>query len=93
MTGMNTLKDIPKGVMNLKEETSINNIKGFILCPICEAKELVEEGTSGKSSHKCNCGRYIEYDFDSMTARVIKPVRGATRGKTIVNSRRTIRND
>lgn len=50
--------------------------KGYIQCPICKAKEFVEEGATGKVSHYCACGRLLESDYDRMTAKETKPVRG-----------------
>ena len=66
----------------MKEQSSITSIKGYIICPICGETEVVEEGASGKVSHRCACHRFIESDYDLMTAREIKPIRGALKNIT-----------
>ena len=52
--------------------------KGIIPCPVptCKAKTFVEIGTTGKASHPCKCGHLIKLDYDKMTAKEIKPIRG-----------------
>lgn len=63
----------------MKEQSSITRPK-IILCPVCDEKEIVDEGTTGKASHKCGkCGRFIEYDYNLMTAKVIEPIKGVGR--------------
>ena len=67
----------------MKEDTRITRPK-VIFCPVCKEAEIVDHGTSGKASHRCGtCGRYIEYDYDSMTAREIRPIKGLTK---LINS-------
>lgn len=63
----------------MKENTRITRPK-VLFCPVCKEPEIVDDGTSGKASHRCGtCGRYIEYDYDSMTAREIRPIKGLTK--------------
>ena len=36
-------------------------------------------GASGKATHPCpRCGKFIEFDYDKMSARVTKAERGAS---------------
>ena len=63
----------------MKEQSSINKTKGTIECPICGKKEVVDEKASGKVSHWCNCGHLLESDYDELTAKEIRPKKGATR--------------
>ena len=63
----------------MKGYTSITSPR-IILCPVCKEAEIFDAGTSGMTSHKCGtCGRYIEYNYDSMTAREIRPIKGLAR--------------
>lgn len=52
-------------------------IKGVIICPCCgKQKTVVYQGTTGSESHRCpTSGRMIKYDFDKMTAEIVKPIR------------------
>ena len=46
-------------------------------CP--QHKAGVEMSAHGKASHQCpNCGKYVELDYDTETARIVKPSRGAS---------------
>lgn len=60
---------------------NIKNIKGIIKCPLCEkSKTIVYSGTVGMSSSQCPiCKRYIEYDYDHMSAAISTALKGATK--------------
>ena len=57
-----------------------HEIKGMISYPCCEKEKIVAyKGSSGKCSIKCpQCGRYAIFDFDKMSARPGKTLRGIT---------------
>lgn len=48
-------------------------------------KAMVKFGASGKATHPCpQCGKFIEFDYDTMSAQITRAERGATqRFKTI----------
>ena len=48
----------------------------YIVCPICGAKTFVKKGTSGEVTSYCKCGRILDFDYDTMVAKAIKPKRG-----------------
>lgn len=46
-------------------------------CP--QHKAGVEISAHGKASHQCpNCGKFVEFDYDNETARVVNAYRGAS---------------
>lgn len=55
-------------------------IKGMIAYPCCRNKKaMVMYGASGKATHPCpRCGKFIEFDYDKMSARITKAERGAS---------------
>ena len=57
-----------------------NNVKGIIKCPFCnKSKNIVFKGTVGMSSSQCPiCKRYIQYDYDHMSAAISNAIKGAT---------------
>ena len=56
------------------------DFRTMIHYPCCpQYKAGVEMSARGKASHQCpNCGKYVEFDYDGETARVVKPSRGAS---------------
>lgn len=48
--------------------------------PCCsQHKAGVEMSAHGRATHKCpTCGKYIEFDYDKGTARIINACRGAS---------------
>lgn len=63
------------------EEKLLGEIKGVINYPCCPKKKaMVKIGTYGRASHQCpNCGQYVEFDYDTMTASRIKAFRGVVK--------------
>ena len=55
-------------------------IKGMISYPCCpKNKEMAYESARGRVSSKCpNCGKFVVFDYDLMTAEIGEPARGAT---------------
>lgn len=48
-------------------------LKGTIICPVCEKEKTYVYLATGRVSSRCaKCGRLIMWDFDMMTASVIK---------------------
>lgn len=46
-------------------------------CPECKAG--VEMSAHGKASHPCpNCGKFVEFDYDKESARIVSACRGAS---------------
>lgn len=68
--------------------STAEQIKGMIIYPCCANKKaMVKCGASGKATHPCpQCGKFIEFDYDRMSARVTKAERGAAQKfRTIAN--------
>lgn len=66
--------------------SAAEQIKGMIIYPCCSNKKaMVKFGASGKATHPCpQCGKFIEFDYDTMSAQITRAERGATqRFKTI----------
>lgn len=61
-------------------ESCTEQIKGMITYPCCpQKKAVVEYNAHGCATHPCpNCGKYIEFNYDTMKAKVVKPLRGVT---------------
>lgn len=61
--------------------TDTDEYTGVIVYPCCpREKVLVKRGTLGAASQKCpHCGKYVLFDYNKMTAELIRPVRGAAR--------------
>ncbi len=57
--------------------------------PCCsQHKAGVEASAHGKATHQCpNCRKYVEFDYDKRTARIVKPSRGASNKFNRINSR------
>ena len=55
------------------------NIKGMISYPCCPKQSaIVYEGAHGSASIQCsNCRKFLLLDYDTMTATITKPCRGA----------------
>ena len=56
-----------------------NNVQGVIEFP-CHSKDkvIVYEGTSGRCSLRCpSCDKFAEFNFDTMSSKESKPLRGA----------------
>lgn len=53
------------------------NLKGAIRYACgCKAQILVYEGARGQTSIQCPvCGKYCLFDYDTMTAKRVKPLR------------------
>lgn len=53
--------------------------KSVIICPFCEKGKFVAvESPSGKTSEHCHkCQRLLELDWNTMTAKLAKPIKGA----------------
>lgn len=46
-------------------------------CP--KHKAGVEPDAHGKATHPCpKCGKFVEFDYDKLTAKVVSPTRGAS---------------
>ena len=62
------------------ESLPLDNIKGKIPYPCCPHRSaIVSKDASGKISVPCpNCGRFVLLDPIRMTAKLIKPCKGAT---------------
>lgn len=56
-------------------------IRGMITYPCCPHKKaVVKYNAHGCAIHPCpNCGKYIEFIYDSMEAKIVKPFRGASK--------------
>lgn len=54
--------------------------RDMILYPCCPRNKAgVEVSAHGRASHPCpNCGKFVEFDYDNLTARIITPTRGAS---------------
>lgn len=51
----------------------MEKIKGRIMCPVCEKEKMYVYLATGCVSSRCaKCGRLIMWDFDMMTASVIR---------------------
>lgn len=52
----------------------------MISYPCCpQRKAGVEMSARGRATHQCpNCGKYVEFDYDEGTARIINACRGAS---------------
>ena len=64
-------------------ETNLaEKVKGWISYPCCPKEAvMVFENSHGKSSIKCpRCEKFSIFDFDTMTATLSKPARGAKKG-------------
>jgi len=59
--------------------TSAVKLKGMISYPCCpQKKAAVEESAHGRATHQCpNCGKYVEFNYDDMTARRVNAYKGA----------------
>lgn len=55
-------------------------LKGMIKYPCCPKKKAaVEYNAHGCATHQCpNCGKFVEFNYDDMTAKVVNAFRGAT---------------
>ncbi len=62
--------------MNKKNST---RAAGMIPFPCCQKeKVIVYEGSHGKASCKCpRCGKFAVFNYDTMTAEISVPLRGA----------------
>ena len=60
--------------------SAAEQIKGMIAYPCCTNKKaMVKYGARGKATHPCTqCGKFIEFDYDEMSAHITKAERGAT---------------
>ena len=60
--------------------TCAEEFRDMIPYPCCpQRKAGVENSARGRATHQCpNCGKYVEFDYDALTAKVIKPKRGAS---------------
>ncbi len=56
-----------------------NEYKGFIQCPFCRDKAMVKRNTHGQATHRCKCGKFILFDYDTMTAEQAEPLRGGAK--------------
>lgn len=54
--------------------------RAMVPYPCCPAyKAGVEISAHGKASHPCpNCGKFVEFDYDKETARIVGACRGAS---------------
>lgn len=54
--------------------------RGMIPYPCCpQYKAGVEFSAHGRATHRCpNCGKYIEFDYDKLEAKIVSPSRGAS---------------
>ena len=61
-------------------ESCAEQFRTMIPYPCCpQHKAGVEMSAHGKASHQCpSCGKYIEFDYDKETARIVKAYRGAS---------------
>ena len=59
-------------------EINVNDLKGYIQCPCCKNKTMVEKGAKGRVIQKCSCSRFILFDYENMTARQCQSIKGAT---------------
>ena len=57
----------------------VEQFRAMIPYPCCpQHKAGVEMSAHGRASHPCpNCGKFIEFDYDNLTAKIVKPFRGA----------------
>lgn len=55
-------------------------IKGMISYPCCPKNKVMAYASArGRVSTKCpNCGKFVVFDYDLMTAEIGEPARGAT---------------
>lgn len=61
-------------------DSTTEQIKGMITYPCCpQKKAAVKYNAHGCATHPCpRCGKYIEFNYDSMEAKIVKPFRGAS---------------
>lgn len=57
----------------------VEQFRDMIPYPCCpQYKAGVEMSAHGRASHPCpNCGKFVEFDYDNLTAKIVKPFRGA----------------
>ena len=60
-------------------ETENDELKGLIPFPCCpQEKVFVYESSRGRASSRCpRCRKFVLFDYGSMTARIVRPIRGA----------------
>jgi hypothetical protein len=65
---------------NLMIGTCAEQFVDMIPYPCCpQHKAGVELSAHGKATHQCpNCRKYVEFDYDNRTAKLVKPLRGAS---------------
>lgn len=53
----------------------------MISYPCCpQRKAGVEMRAQGRATHQCpNCGKYVEFDYNNETARIVNACRGASK--------------
>ena len=62
----------------MKDNEEKINVIYFPCCP--KEKIFVKEGSTGWTTQKCpRCGKMVKFDYDTMTARIIRPIRGASK--------------
>ena len=59
--------------------TELSDYKGFIKCPFCRDKTFVKKNAHGQASHRCKCGKFILFNYDSMTAKEAVTIRGGAK--------------
>lgn len=59
---------------------TVERIRTMIAYPCCpKHKAGVEPDAHGKATHPCpNCGKFVEFDYDELTAKIVPPVRGVS---------------
>lgn len=52
---------------------------GMIPYPCCpQYKAGVGTSAHGRASHPCpKCGKFVEFNYDNLTAKIVRPSRGA----------------
>ena len=53
----------------------VEQFRDMIPYPCCpQYKAGVEMSAHGRASHPCpNCGKFVEFDYDNLTAKIVKP--------------------
>lgn len=61
-------------------ENCAEQFRAMILYPCCpQNKAGVEMNAHGRATHPCpTCGKFIEFDYDNGTAKIVKACRGAS---------------
>lgn len=71
----------------MEYDEELGELLGSIEFPCCKASMLVYEGTGARVSVGCPvCGKFTLFDTGQMTAKTIRPVKGAKRRKLKIGS-------